>query len=312
MAIQGGVTAEGSPYVVAMNIRLTATTGQRCTGGLLTEQIVVTAGHCVVNNGQPISSDSIQIFAPGSNVDVPLKTNLVRVFFPDNYVHRTNNAEPNDIAFLVFDSKIGEPQGIQLANFDTVLKIVSSNTPIKLFGYGITGKGEGASNLPKVINETPIEQIGLIGFVGFVGFVGFEKTYINYAQKQEASACSGDSGGPAIANYQGKTYLVSVHSASSGVCANSSSEVDSNWGTIPGEFSQLFDQALSLAPTVLVKPQVAASPSPSASPSITETPIVVAPNKAVTKKTIICAKGKTTKKVVGTNPKCPSGYKKKS
>jgi hypothetical protein len=33
-------------------------------------------------------------------------------------------------------------------------------------------------------------------------------------------------------------------------------------------------------------------------------------NKA-TKTTITCVKGKTTKKVTGVNPKCPSGYKKK-
>ena len=33
--------------------------------------------------------------------------------------------------------------------------------------------------------------------------------------------------------------------------------------------------------------------------------------KATTKTTITCIKGKTTKKVTGVNPKCPSGYKKK-
>jgi len=34
--------------------------------------------------------------------------------------------------------------------------------------------------------------------------------------------------------------------------------------------------------------------------------------KATTKKTTItCVKGKTTKKVTGVNPKCPSGFKKK-
>jgi hypothetical protein len=32
---------------------------------------------------------------------------------------------------------------------------------------------------------------------------------------------------------------------------------------------------------------------------------------ANTKKTISCIKGKTTKKITGTNPKCPAGYKKK-
>jgi hypothetical protein len=38
---------------------------------------------------------------------------------------------------------------------------------------------------------------------------------------------------------------------------------------------------------------------------------VVTPKPVVTKKTIVCVKGKTTKKVSGTNPKCPKGYKVK-
>jgi hypothetical protein len=38
---------------------------------------------------------------------------------------------------------------------------------------------------------------------------------------------------------------------------------------------------------------------------------VIAPTPIATKKTIVCTKGKTNKKVSGTNPKCPKGYKLK-
>jgi hypothetical protein len=48
-----------------------------------------------------------------------------------------------------------------------------------------------------------------------------------------------------------------------------------------------------------------------ASATITLTGTVVTPKPVVTKKTIVCVKGKTTKKVSGTNPKCPKGYKLK-
>ena len=48
-----------------------------------------------------------------------------------------------------------------------------------------------------------------------------------------------------------------------------------------------------------------------ASATITLTGTVVTPKPVVTKKTIVCVKGKTTKKVIGTNPKCPKGYKLK-
>jgi hypothetical protein len=49
----------------------------------------------------------------------------------------------------------------------------------------------------------------------------------------------------------------------------------------------------------------------SASATITLTGTVVTPKPVVTKKTIVCVKGKTTKKVSGTSPKCPKGYKLK-
>jgi len=47
------------------------------------------------------------------------------------------------------------------------------------------------------------------------------------------------------------------------------------------------------------------------SATITLTGTVVTPKPVVTKKTIVCVKGKATKKVSGTNPKCPKGYKVK-
>jgi hypothetical protein len=45
----------------------------------------------------------------------------------------------------------------------------------------------------------------------------------------------------------------------------------------------------------------ALSPTPTASPAI----------QKAKKSTITCSKGKVTKKVTATNPKCPAGYKKK-
>ena len=50
----------------------------------------------------------------------------------------------------------------------------------------------------------------------------------------------------------------------------------------------------------------------SASATITLTGTVATPKPVITKKTLVCVKGKTTKKVSGTNPKCPKGYKLKT
>jgi hypothetical protein len=50
----------------------------------------------------------------------------------------------------------------------------------------------------------------------------------------------------------------------------------------------------------------------SSSATIVLTGTAVTPKPVVTKKTIVCVKGKTTKKVSGTDPKCPKGYKLKT
>jgi hypothetical protein len=44
---------------------------------------------------------------------------------------------------------------------------------------------------------------------------------------------------------------------------------------------------------------------------VVPSPAPSAPNKKVTIKKIACVKGKTTKVISGSNPRCPSGYKKK-
>jgi hypothetical protein len=70
------------------------------------------------------------------------------------------------------------------------------------------------------------------------------------------------------------------------------------------------------APTVQLKvikaenptPVVSASPTPMASEkAVVAAPVIKSPKKV----TISCIKMKTLKKITGTNPKCPSGYKKK-
>lgn len=65
-------------------------------------------------------------------------------------------------------------------------------------------------------------------------------------------------------------------------------------------------------------PTVSATPTPTPTPtptvSATPTPSVTATPSPTTKakKTITCVKGKATKKVTNSNPKCPKGYKKKA
>jgi len=55
-----------------------------------------------------------------------------------------------------------------------------------------------------------------------------------------------------------------------------------------------------------------ATPTPSPTPTTKPSPVAsTAAKSAVKKSTIVCVKGKVTKKVTAMNPKCPAGYRKK-
>ena len=65
------------------------------------------------------------------------------------------------------------------------------------------------------------------------------------------------------------------------------------------------------APVVTPTPAPVVTPEPSPAPTPTPTPTTVVKKPVVKKpviKTIVCVKGKSTKTVKGTNPKCPKGY----
>ena len=86
-----------------------------------------------------------------------------------------------------------------------------------------------------------------------------------------------------------------------------------------------FKVKLTQDPNALAVQTVPPTPTPNVEPKAPEVTPTVKPkapevkpsttaqaiNPVAVKKTITCIKGKTTKKVIGVNPKCPTGYKKK-
>jgi len=100
---------------------------------------------------------------------------------------------------------------------------------------------------------------------------------------------------------------ISITNASSGESKGSTVELsrNGNWVYLSAEgftFSSptlkvklVQDKKIETAPAAPSEPQVSAAVAP----------------KVVVKKSITCVKGKITRKIAGTNPKCPAGFKKK-
>ena len=104
-----------------------------------------------------------------------------------------------------------------------------------------------------------------------------------------------------------KTITLTATASSGGTVTFASTSTENC--TISGSTLNLLKPGNCIVTATQAGTSILAPVSVSATISLTGT--IVTPKPVVTKKTIVCVKGKTTKKVSGTNPKCPKGYKVK-
>ena len=168
-------------------------------------------------------------------------------------------------------------------------------------GYTVESSNAGSSGQPRVTSENEIDfSIGSPHtFPNGELVVGFYQAYI----KKGWIDCQ----------WIGNTISKSSSFSVSVTDPNGNPEVATTSVVVEGDFIRINASGFHYSkPTIKVVSNAAvlAEPTPSASPTISTAvkPQVVAAKKS----TITCIKGKVSKKVTAINPKCPTGYKKKS
>jgi len=233
-AIYKGTSALGSPYVVQVT-----TPNAWCSGTLVEPQILVTAAHCLVNSGVAVSASNIGVYPPG--VDTSQSSIVARgyqIYYPSGYYNDSETIEPNDIAFVILDKVVNSPIRLKLANYESVLSLISQNVTLIDYGYGRINLSNRTA-IPQQLIARPTTQ------KRYRSFRGYERTYIDFLADDKGSTCPGDSGGPVIAQFKGEAYLVAVHSGGRGPCG---SPDNGDWGsvaTIAGEYQYLLNDATS-------------------------------------------------------------------
>lgn len=179
-----------------------------CTGSILSDQLVLTAGHCAVD----ASPSSLVVVFGLSLVNGP-KPETRRVtdtrVDPD-YVALQKKLNSNnkldfdkmknqgDLAIVKFSG--GLPSGYKPVRLLSNSKDLIDGADVELAGYGITdGKSHtGAGTLRKV--EVKVSN------------AHFSATEVLFDQRNQVGACHGDSGGPAFLMVGGDSYLFGVTS----------------------------------------------------------------------------------------------------
>jgi secreted trypsin-like serine protease len=291
----------GSKFVVSL-----VNNGEQssaCSGALMTSDIVVTAAHCINRTGYIAEPSRLSVALPGSVINSSVNPRLFQVakiipvptfgWFtngPDRY-----SVDVDDIAFLFLKEPIPNFEAVQIADSALVTRIKNEEFEIKHYGYGLQKLNPDAKdgNPYSVIFKAYNPPVN-----GKSPTANDERVIYSKGTIPGPALCSGDSGGPGYATVSGITYLVSVTSGAGGC--------DSSLG-LGSVFSMLIFPHLSFLQSEY-KTYSVQKAADKAALELKEKLEIAAGQK---KTTIICSKGKLTKKVTAFKPKCPPGYKKK-
>jgi hypothetical protein len=293
---------------------------------MISKNVLVTAGHCLLDENQQISKN-IFVGKPGtSKKDIRAEYGLVvGSFVPDDFLGNgiDNSVGPSDIALLVIDRIFSEVEPLQIAS-ENDLKVMKTNAvALRAIGYGYT-------------SDQPQQNFDPYFFDGTF----FDYEYPNRANtfimtSKTAGSCKGDSGGPVLNITPKKIMLLGVITGGNGAI-NCSTPGQSGLYLLSFSGISRYANVLHLA---LVKGQeemIKLGKSFEDEAEASKTSLDAANGEIETlkadieqkdaealamknelailrtmKKVIVCVSGKKTKQVVAINPICPAGYKVK-
>lgn len=226
----------------------------QCSGTLITPDVVLTAGHCLVtfkNSKATAQLAIIYSLKSGGSATVIMKDYAI---FPDYDQSQSAKARGNDLALVRLRSAVKDRQPVPLAGPDDF----QDGSPVTVAGYGENGKNgdldSGLTSDPqeKALNEAaqnqPVTESGRKQTLVLIAKAaqraqdylrensplletkmtammarGTPLGDVLRIESSDSSICEGDSGGPSVLTVNGRLALVGVHSGSNNdKCAPSS------------------------------------------------------------------------------------------
>jgi secreted trypsin-like serine protease len=283
--VQDGSDATNNSFVVPVYAKTSETNHWVCSGALLAPAIVATAGHCVLDSNGLISTD-IRVGNAGSeNYN---SKNLFDTWTKATSVQITptfrggSQISADDVIFIILSRPLPMPVKVRLASESEVISLKNSGAELKMLGYGFIND-EGAEK------RTPNSYSGTYSYETFADANAFA------TRSSIGNPCRGDSGGPMISTTATEIIVVGIITGGR-IGKNCSTKEPGGYYVTQGMLlSRYSNLAFSAAVTYI---------------SGLESKLIEVQAKLPI--TITCTKGKLTKKVSGTNPKCPKGYTKTS
>lgn len=207
-SIIGGVIVEGSDVIAKTTVALVASVvdseGKEsqyiCTGSLVKDNVVLTAGHCVPEAKEGEKVALYVVFTKDLNNIQRGQVRLVDkvAVHPSYGTQNDDGSDANDIALVRFAGT--KAIGYQIAQFLSDDSLLADGAMVTLAGYGLTdGVNKTSDNKLRKVDDIEIIQ-------------SFGKTEIALDQSKGKGACHGDSGGPAFLTVKGVPYVWGITS----------------------------------------------------------------------------------------------------
>ncbi|MEZ0392167.1 MAG: trypsin-like serine protease [Pseudobdellovibrionaceae bacterium] len=181
-----------------------------CTVSLVSRDVILTAAHCVTENGF-LFNGNVHFGANPSCDQEDLRRER-QVSIKEIIVHpkyRDDVVGFNDLALVRLSRKA--PKGFfpaKVAGEDTFKKLSDPSTQFVAVGYGnIRGYNKGYSHFPR-LRTTPIHY-----FSDHKEKLGTQDLTDLVLDQKNGGMCSGDSGGPLYAKIKDQVYIAGVNSA---------------------------------------------------------------------------------------------------
>lgn len=279
------------------------------SGYLYSPRIVFSAAHSNYrfdNSGNRILSEApfITVGKPNSaGSDKMGRVKVIKTFVGD---YKKSNAVGalNDFIVYVLEKDLIPISTGKLLTVKIEKELVAAQAEVSMHGYGeyqdrcASGETppcqEDHNDPKKRTSELPRSPTGSMKLVvpSYFPWLGGEqlKDLANETLLSDNLACSGDSGGPVMAQYKGEQIYLGT----------------TPLGFTPGYFCGAGSSRTTPRPSGFFSPVYKHLDLLRAAENF-----IKSSSHSTSKSSITCSKGNLTKKVTGINPKCPAGYKKK-